>query len=137
MTPAALAAVHGRVFVTPRPWSAAEFAALLADATVFLLAEPGGFLLGRAVAGEAEILTLAVAPEARRRGLGRRLVGAFLAEAAARGADHAFLEVAEENAAAIALYCGAGFVAAGRRRGYFATPEGARVDALVMVRALS
>ena len=135
MTPEALAALHRRVFLTPRPWSEAEFTALLADPTVFLLAEPQGFLLGRAVAGEAEILTLAVAPEARRQGIGARLVQAFLSEAAVRAADRAFLEVAADNAAALALYRGAGFAEAGRRRGYFLTPEGSRLDALVLVRA--
>ncbi|WP_096785085.1 GNAT family N-acetyltransferase [Rhodobacter sp. CZR27] len=135
MTPDALAALHGRVFLTPRPWSEAEFTDLLADPTVFLLAEAQGFLLGRAVAGEAEILTLAVAPEARRQGLGARLVQAFLSEAAARAADHAFLEVAADNVAALALYRGAGFAEAGRRRGYFVTREGTRLDALVLARA--
>lgn len=136
MTPTALAGLHARVFTTPRPWSEPEFAALLSDPTVFLIAEPAGFLLGRAVAGEAEILTLAVAPEARRQGSGARLVAAFLTQAAARGAETAFLEVACDNLAAVALYQAAGFARAGQRRGYFTTPEGTRLDALVMTRAV-
>ena len=82
MTPEDLAALHARCFTIPRPWSAAEFAGFLADPLAFLLVEgDAGFLLGRAVAGEAELLTLAVAPEARRRGLGQRLVGRFLYQA--------------------------------------------------------
>lgn len=134
MTPEALADLHARAFTVPRPWRAAEIAGLLASPHVFLIAAPGGqgFLMGRAVAGEAELLTIAVAPEARRQGLGAGLVARFLAEAAARGAEAAHLEVAADNAGAIALYEGAGFVRQGLRRGYFETPAGQRIDALVM-----
>jgi ribosomal-protein-alanine N-acetyltransferase len=137
MTPVQLAALHARVFTTPRPWSAAEFAALLADPLVFLLTGPAGFLLGRVVAGEAELLTLAVAPEARRQGTGARLVQGFLQESARRGAESAFLEVAAPNAAARALYAAAGFAEAGRRRNYYRSPEGGAEDALILVFAFS
>lgn len=133
MTPAEMAALHGRVFTVPRPWSAAEFADLLSGPHVFALGAADGFILGRAIAGEAEVLTLAVAPERRRQGIARRLLTLFSAEARARTAVSAFLEVAEDNAAAISLYQGAGFVRAGRRKGYFTTATGARLDALVMV----
>jgi ribosomal-protein-alanine N-acetyltransferase len=138
MTPDALAALHGRAFTTPRPWSAEEFAGWLADPLAFLLVEgDAGFLLGRAVAGEAELLTVAVAPEARGRGLGQRLVSRFLYQARLRGAEVAFLEVAEDNASARAVYSRAGFKESGRRRGYYRTPEGRAVDALVMQRVLT
>lgn len=137
MTPPDLAALHRRSFRTPAPWSEADFAAFMADPLAFLLVEgDAGFLLGRAVAGEAEILTLAVAPESRRLGLGRKLVARFVYQAQLRGADTAFLEVSAQNAAAIALYESAGFAATGRRRAYYATPEGMRIDALVMARDL-
>ena len=137
MTAAQLAALHVRCFGTPRPWTEAEFAGFLADPLVFLLVEgDAGLLLGRAVAGEAELLTIAVAPEARRRGLGRKLMARFLYQARLRGADHAFLEVAEDNAAALALYLAAGFTQAGRRRGYYHHPNGQAVDALVLRRVL-
>jgi [ribosomal protein S18]-alanine N-acetyltransferase len=137
VTPEALSALHRRCFQTPAPWSAANFAAFAADPLVFLLIEgDAGFLLGRAVAGEAELLTLAVAPEARRRGLGRKLVGRFLYQARLRGAERAFLEVAADNAAGIALYESAGFSRVGLRRGYYQTPDGNRIDALVLARDL-
>jgi ribosomal-protein-alanine N-acetyltransferase len=137
MTPAELATLHARAFTTPRPWSEAEFVALLDDPLAFLLVEgDAGFLLGRAVAGEAELLTIAVAPEARRLGLGRKLVGRFLYQARLRGAESAFLEVAEDNAAARGLYRASGFTEAGRRRGYYRTPAGKAVDAMVLLRAL-
>jgi [ribosomal protein S18]-alanine N-acetyltransferase len=132
MTPAKLAAIHAASFVTPRPWSEAEFESLLASPMVFLLTESDGFLLARVVADEAELLTLAVAPQARRKGIGRRLVGQFLAAAGSRGAARAFLEVSAENPAARMLYRGMGFVEAGRRAGYFQGADGQSADALVL-----
>lgn len=138
MTPETLAALHARSIRTPAPYSVTDFAAFLADPLVFLLVEAdAGLLLGRAVAGEAELLTIAVAPEARRRGLGRKLVSRFVYQAQLRGAERAFLEVAADNTAAIRLYESAGFTAAGRRRGYYLTPEGHRIDALVLARELA
>ncbi|MEZ5684966.1 MAG: GNAT family N-acetyltransferase [Paracoccaceae bacterium] len=137
MTPEDLARLHAACFTTPRPWSAAEFADFLASRFCFLRRETGGFVLGRVVADEAELLTLAVAPEARRRELGARLVAAFAAEAHARGATTGFLEVAENNAPARALYLATGWRESGRRRGYYQTPDGARIDALLMARALA
>jgi ribosomal-protein-alanine N-acetyltransferase len=137
MTPAELAALHARCFRTPPPWSAQDFAVFTADPLAFLLVEgDAGFVLGRAVAGEAEVLTLAVAPESRRRGLGRKLMARFLYQARARSAGRAFLEVSAENAPAIALYESAGFAAAGRRKAYYAASDGRRIDALVMARDL-
>ena len=137
MTPAALAALHGRCFVTPRPFTEPEFASLLATESVFLCAAPHGFALCRALAGEAELLTLAVDPDARRRGSGRNLMEDFHAEASKRGAETVFLEVAEDNAAARGLYAACGYVDVGRRKGYYRRPDGTRVDAVVMQKALS
>ncbi len=133
MTPEDLAALHGRCFAAhPRPWTAAEFQALLAGPPNFLLTRPHGFLLGRAIADEAELLTLAVAPEARRRGLASALLAEFAATSQARGAREAFLEVAADNAAAIALYAGAGWETLGKRRNYYAPG----LDAVLMRHAL-
>jgi ribosomal-protein-alanine N-acetyltransferase len=138
VTPAALSALHARCFTSPRPWTEAEFASLLADPLAFLMVEgDAGFLLGRAVAGEAELLTLAVAPEARRRGLGLRLVSRFLYQARLRGAESAFLEVGSDNPAAQAVYAKAGFAETGRRRGYYRSADGGLVDALVLRRVLT
>ena len=137
MTPAAMAALHARCFTTPRPWTAAEFAALLAEPPVFATLAETGFALGRVVADEAELLTIAVAPEARRQGEGRALLDGFLRTARARGAETAFLEVAADNAAALALYRWSGFAEAGRRRGYYHSPGNPPVDALVMVKSLA
>ncbi len=126
----ALAVLHAEAFETP--WDADSLSALLASPGVFAIEEPDGFILIRVVADEAEILTLAVRPSARRGGLGRRLVEAAVVRAAALGAERMFLEVAEDNAAARALYARTGFTEAGRRRGYYARPDGSREDALVL-----
>lgn len=136
MTADELARIHAASFRNPRPWTAAEFTAVLASPLCYLVDEPGGFALGQVVADEAELLTIAVLPEARRQGLGRRLLAGFLAEAEARGAVRAFLEVHAENESAIALYRTAGFRPAGRRPGYY-RDGGAVGDALVLSRPLA
>jgi ribosomal-protein-alanine N-acetyltransferase len=128
--PAILARLHAQAFAAP--WSEAEFADLLTQAGVFAVVELDGFILVRVVLDEAEILTLAVRPEARRAGLGGRLTGQGALAAAAAGAVRLFLEVAEDNAAARALYDRAGFRQIGRRKAYYATPDGARTHALML-----
>ena len=134
--PAQWALVHAACFTTPRPWSAPEIAETLAASHVFSLGDSRGFLIGRSVAGESELLTLAVDPAWRRQGLGHHFVEGFLAQSRARHAQTAFLEVSAINIPAIALYHSAGFIPAGKRRGYYATPLGEKIDALVMTRAL-
>ena len=127
-----MAALHGSAF--ERPWDEAAFEALLVTFGVFgLILDGQGFIVCRAVADEAEILTLAVTPLVRRNGVGRALVEAAAGTANARGADSLFLEVASDNVAALALYAAAAFEPAGLRRGYYA--NGA--DAVVMRRALN
>ncbi|HPD92902.1 MAG: GNAT family N-acetyltransferase [Rhodobacter sp.] len=139
MTPDALAALHARTFVAPPPWSAASFAALLARPHVFLEADAQGraFALGQVIAGEAELLTLATDPAHRRQGLARALLARFAASARQRGADSAFLEVAENNAAARALYAASGWTARGRRPGYYRTPGQPAVAALILCKSLA
>ena len=136
----ALASVHAASF--PAPWNAEALASLLASPGVFAMAcEDGkvlaGFILLRAVAGEAEVLTLAVAPGHRRQGIGAGLLDASLALAATHGADVAFLEVAEDNRAALALYGRAGFATVGRRGAYYARGGGPPADALVLRKPLA
>ena len=137
MTPEALAALHARAMAPDRGWSAAEFADLLDNAHAFALGDARAFALGRAVAGEAELLMLATDPAHRRQGLARARLAAFEAEARARGASIAFLEVAADNAPARVLYTAAGWVERARRPAYYARPKGPAADALIMVRALT
>lgn len=136
MTPEDLAHLHSRAFTTQRPWSAPEFASLLNSPHVFACMHPHAFALGRVIADEAELLTLATDPDQRRMGLGRVCLSEFLATATMRGALTAFLEVAADNAPAIALYDAAGFQRTATRPGYYSRPMGASVDALILSRVL-
>ena len=136
MTPADLAALHARCFTLPRPWSADEFAALLAQDSTILATRPQGFALIRVVLDEAELLTIAVDPDHRRTGLGRDLLSVAENAAKGRGARRCFLDVGADNAAAIALYRSAGYAESGRRRGYYRLPGQPPIDALVLSRQL-
>ena len=134
MTPAEMAEIHRASFEVPRPWSAEEFTGLLGENGVFVVAEADGFALGRLAGPEAELLTLAVRPEARRAGVGGRLMARFLEACQGGGAEEVFLEVADGNTAAIALYRRVGFVEAGVRKDYYSGAAGAKVTALVLRR---
>jgi ribosomal-protein-alanine N-acetyltransferase len=127
---APLAALHAACFADA--WDARALGELLAGPGVFAVSLPEGFLLARVAADEAEILTLAVRPEARRRGIGAALVAAAASQAQSRGAGALFLEVGVANTAARALYAGLGLAEAGRRKGYYAQPGAAPEDALVL-----
>ncbi|MBN8551724.1 MAG: GNAT family N-acetyltransferase [Caulobacterales bacterium] len=135
MTPEALAEVHASAF--DPPWDAATFATLLGQPGVLALGDDDGFILIRVVLDEAEILTLAVRPEARRRGRGRGLVASAGRLARSLGADRLYLEVAQDNGAAQALYVAGGFVEVGRRPGYYSRPTGPAVAALLLARNLA
>jgi [ribosomal protein S18]-alanine N-acetyltransferase len=125
----AMAAIHRAAFPPGEVWGEDVMTLQLGLAGAFGRLHPdGGMVLARVAADEADILTIAVLPDARRRGLGRALLLAAMEEAARRGAKLMFLEVGVANDAAGALYAACGFVQVGRRRGYYA--NGA--DALVM-----
>lgn len=134
---ALLAELHAQAF--PRPWSADDIAKLLQNPTTFALISRQeralGFVMAWSAAGDAEILTVAVVPEARRRGVGASLVTSAGVAALVRGAASMHLEVAEDNTAARALYAKLGYSEAGRRPAYYAADYG-RVDAIIMRRTL-
>lgn len=122
----------------PEPWSAEDWTGFLQDPVVQGLgAFAGDVLVGavllRSVAGESEILTIVVAPDRRRCGVGGKLLASALDGSTKSGEKIAFLEVAVDNSAAISLYRRSGFVEIGRRRGYYRRSDGA-VDALLMRR---
>ena len=122
---APLAALHAACF--PDAWDAAWLRTTLAMPGAFAFHDRDGFVVARVASDEAEILTLAVAPAARGKGLGRALLRAAIAEAQSRGAKAIFLEVGRDNPAALALYAGLRFANVGSRKGYY----GGR-DALVL-----
>ena len=120
-------------------WTASQCAGLLPMPGVWLTLaweqdEVVGFALSRSVAGEAELLLLAVRKKAQGRGVGRRLLDEFARAAASRGAERLHLEVREGNHA-IRMYERAGFTLAGRRPGYYSGREGECYDALTLARS--
>lgn len=130
---ALLARLHESAF--DAPWSEAEFAALLDKSGARAFGTADGFILMQPLtdegdaAGEAEIITLAVRPVARRAGLAARLIAHAQA---AMAAVRIFLEVAADNEAARALYQKHGFVETGRRKAYYKRADARRVDAVLM-----
>jgi ribosomal-protein-alanine N-acetyltransferase len=131
--------MHGLAFAPlgERVWTRQDMAELLASpgaaGWVVQLAEKAiGFALCRVAADEAELLTIAVHPEERRRGAGRALLAAAIDHARTAGARALFLEVGADNPAALALYGKAGLRAVGRRRSYYRRGEGPPADAIVM-----
>ena len=113
----ALAVLHATSFA--QAWSASFIRDLLGGPGVFAFVRQEGFVLARAAGGEAEILTLAVAPESRCKGVGRALVRKAATHAQGLGAGTLFLEVAKGNEAAQKLYSGLGFKPVGLRKAYF------------------
>lgn len=136
MTPDHLSALHARCF-PDRPWSADELTALLERRDTHLFELEGGFLLISCFPPEAEILTIAVDPTLRRTGLGHQLMHQLQTASAALGVTEIFLEVADDNTPARALYDSHGFSEVGRRSRYYARQDGSHVDALVMRKALT
>ena len=142
---AMIAAIHGEAFA--RGWSDGEIEALMRQDNVTALAgeyrnafghrSAAGFVLFRSAADEAEILTVAVNPASRRRGVGRALMEEAIRRLYTERIGSLFLEVDSGNAAAIALYEGLDFVPVGERSGYYSQGPAAARGALVMRRDIS
>lgn len=130
-----LANLHAECFDTA--WHAQTFSDLLAmpGATAAIAMEhqePLGFALVRRAVDEAEIITIATRPMAQRRGVARALLDHQFTELIGLGVARVFIEVAQSNAAARALYASLGFTQAGLRRGYYERVDGRHEDAIVM-----
>lgn len=135
-----LARLHAQCFAEDA-WDAAALASILAmkGAEARLAEEveqPLGLLFAVILGEEAEILTLGVAPRARRRGIARLLLDDLFARARALGARRVVLEVAADNSAALALYEAAGFRTVGLRHGYYQRENGPAIDAWLLRAAL-
>jgi tRNA threonylcarbamoyladenosine biosynthesis protein TsaB len=134
-----LASIHAEGFELP--WTAQAFAELLAMPGTYAevaleLGEPVGFVMMRVAADEAEIISIATRPYAQRRGVGQALIDRQFTELVKQGIRNVFIEVAEANRPARALYAAVGFVEAGRRKKYYTLANGGRDDAIVMRREL-
>lgn len=130
----AMASAHAQAFDTP--WDEMDFEDLLDGPGIFGFVvraeDPAGVLICRTAAGEAEILTVGVAPWARRRGIAKALMTAAIGVARQMGAGEMFLEVDVDNLGAVTLYERLGFVRAGLRKAYYDRGAAGRADALVM-----
>lgn len=123
-------------------WTRSQCAGILPMAGVSLMlarlapdSAVGGFSLVRTIAGESELLLLAVAPDRHRQGIGNALLDDFLARAKAGGAARVHLEVRDGNSATH-MYRAAGFAAVGRRRNYYRGSDGRRFDALTFAKTV-
>ena len=123
-------------------WTRSQCAGILPMSGVSLMLaydgereQPRGFSLFRTVAGEAELLLLAVAPGHQRRGIGRLLLEQFVDCARSAGANRVHLEVRDGNPA-VQMYRLAGFIPAGRRPNYYRGSDGRQFDALTFAYAL-
>lgn len=139
-----LAAIHAPCFADA--WDSTAMAALLATpGSIALLAtqdkagdkQPCGFVLLRAAADEMEVLTLAVLPHTRRRGVARALMKAVRRYAGQTGTKKIFIEYAHDNQAAHALYESIGYARNGVRPNYYKNPDGTARDAITASLILS
>jgi ribosomal-protein-alanine N-acetyltransferase len=129
-----MAEIHAASFPPKEAWGVVAISTLLdLPGTAGWCHPAGGMSLARVAADELEVLTLAVIPAARGKGLGAALVATILDWGAAHGAGAAFLEVAAGNLAAKRLYTRAGFSSAGRRTRYYTDGS----DALILRRAIT
>ncbi len=137
---AELARIHAQGFF--RGWPEGEFENFLGDrdTPVYVACDSrrriAGFALVRVVADESELLTIAVDTKWRGKRIGAALLSAAFDDLRTTAARRMFLEVSEENAAAIKLYTKAGFATISRRAGYYSKADGSRATALVMARDL-
>jgi ribosomal-protein-alanine N-acetyltransferase len=135
-----LARIHGQSFY--RGWPTTDFQSFLEDRNTpgYIACDAkrriAGFALIRTVADEAELLTIAVEPRWRGKGVGRALMDAVFADLLMSPARRMFLEVDEQNHAAIRLYEKLGFSTISSRKGYYPRPDGSAATALVMARDL-
>ena len=129
-----LATIHA--FASNSPWSLESFTQQLAQAGTILIEREHAFALGRAILDEAELLQIATHPDHQRQGLGFSVLANFERSAKANGCSRAFLEVAQDNSAAITLYSRSGWHKDGLRKGYYRLANGQREDAILMSKNL-
>jgi ribosomal-protein-alanine N-acetyltransferase len=136
-----LTRLHGEAF--HRGWTDDEFEQLIASSATLgqgaAFSEHGrlcGFVLSRVSGIEAEMLSIVVGSSARRQGMGRALLAGHLDRLLRRRVRELYLEVDENNHAALAFYAAFGLVQVGRRSAYYASASGGRAAALILRRDL-
>ena len=131
-----LETIHRQSGYVHRIWSASEYDKLIEHPRTVLVQDPYCFTIGRLVAGEAELLMIAVAQEHQGKGLGRRSLNKFEEVLITKGATCCFLEVAKTNISAYTLYVEHGFHVISTRKAYYHLGKNNFIDALIMQKIL-
>lgn len=137
---ARLAELHAYGFY--RGWPREDFAAYIAgrDTPIYVACDAkrkiAGFAMVRLAADEAELITIAVDPKWRKKGVGLALLRAVFEDLLMTPAKSLFLEVAADNPAALKLYGKMGFAKVAERKGYYERADGQPATAIVMSRDL-
>ena len=137
----AMAVLHAAAFPVGEAWTASAFKDLFNQATTLARGVRDGgelvaFVLVQFVKGDAEILTLATAAEAQRRGYARALIEGLEHDLRTADLSKWLLEVRSDNSGAMAFYKRLGFRKDGTRRNYYKRLEGGRIDAILMSKAV-
>lgn len=127
---ASLVKLHAASF--QQGWKESDFNDMFAVAGTMALVTEEGFAVVRQLGTEAEVLTFAVNPEVRRKGIGNALTEAMKDWLRQNNADSVFLEVRESNEPALNMYAKAGFVRISERKAYYSNQDGSRESAIVM-----
>ena len=136
MTPFEMAKLHLMSGSLTRPWSESEYKNLLATDTIRFFYVENGFLVGRLIGSDAEILNVIVHPKYRRLGKARYLIGKFEKEAKNVGSSRCFLEVAESNGSAHTLYHDLGYLKVGQRKNYYEFVDGRKDNASILAKEI-
>ena len=136
MTPFEMAKLHLLSGSLTRPWSESEYKILLSTDTIRFFYVENGFLVGRLIGPDAEILNVIVHPKYRRLGKARYLIDKFEKEAKEEGSSKCFLEVAESNSRANKLYQSLNYLSVGKRKNYYEFVDGRKDDASILAKEI-
>lgn len=131
--------IHEKCF--PRYWNRQAFTDFFAvkDTFAFLVEEgniPIAMTVYRVALDQADVMTIGVLPQWRRKGIAKMLVEKIIADCSELGVKKLFLEVEDGNEAGLNLYEQSGFKHISRRKLYYKQLDGSLTDALVMVKKL-
>ena len=132
MTPFEMAKLHSLSGDYTRPWSEIEYKKLLDTNTSRLFHTKNGFLIGRVIDQDAEILNVIIHPDYRRLGKASKLIGTVEKDAKDAGSLRCFLEVAESNSSAKKLYSALGYLKVGQRNNYYKFVDGRKDNAVIL-----
>ena len=136
MTPFEMAKLHLLSGSLTRPWSESEYKILLSTDVIRFFYVENGFLVGRLIGPDAEILNVIVHPKYRRLGKARYLIDKFEKEAKEEGSSKCFLEVAESNSRANKLYQSLNYLSVGKRKNYYEFVDGRKDNASILAKEI-